>query len=257
MSKNVIKRSLLLFIIISFSHFAFSQKADSTKVASHFGGNITVTNNGVSLIPNLTLGKPAVMFDMNVGRRLTFEPQFRFALEGKPWTFIFWLRYKLYEGDRFRINIGAHPAFAFRNNTFIVDSVLKDYTTVHRYLAGEIYPSWSISNSISTGVHFLHAYCVEKEGIKHTSMITMRLNFTNIKLSEQFYMRLYPQVYYLRMDKNDGFYFTSSLTLARKDFPVSVSSLISSPFKTDIHQDKNFIWNVSLTCSFNKEYVEK
>jgi hypothetical protein len=59
------------------------------------------------------------------------------------------------------------------------------------------------------------------------------------------------------MDDMDGFYYTSTITLARKDFPLSVSSLISTPFKTSIPQDKNFIWNVSLTYSFNKEYVEK
>jgi len=248
---------IIVFVLSGFTCLSFSQEKQSTKTPGHLGGAVTITNNGVSLIPNLTLGKPAALFDMTVGRRLTFEPQFRFALEGKPWTFILWWRYKLYEGGKFRINIGAHPAFAFRNNTFLVDSVSKDFTTVQRYLAGEIYPSYSISKNISTGVHLLHAYCVEKEGIKHTSMVTMRLNFTNIKISDQFYMRFYPQVYYLRMDENDGFYFTSTLTLARKDFPLLVSSLVSTPFQTTIPQDKNFIWNVSLTYSFNKEYVEK
>lgn len=138
-----------------------------------------------------------------------------------------------------------------------MDSALKDFTTVNRYLAGEIYPNYSISKNISTGLHLLHAYCLEKDAIKHTSMITLRLNFNNIKLSERFYMRLYPQVYYLRMDDNDGFYFTSTLTLAKKDFPLSVSSLVSTPFQTTIPQDKNLIWNVSLTYSFNKEYIAK
>jgi len=37
-----------------------------------------------------TLGKPAAIFDLSVGNeRLAFEPQFRFSLEGKPWSFIF------------------------------------------------------------------------------------------------------------------------------------------------------------------------
>jgi hypothetical protein len=34
-----------------------------------------------------------------------------------------------------------------------------------------------------------------------------RTNFTNIRLSEQFFMRFNPQIYYLKMDKDDGFYF--------------------------------------------------
>jgi hypothetical protein len=135
-------RLVLLIFLAVLVYPAFSQTTDNIKIPGHLGGAVTITNNGVSLVPNLTLGKPAAIFDMNVGRRLTFEPQFRFALEGKPWTFILWWRYKLYEGEKFRINIGAHPAFAFRDNTFLVDSVSKDFITVSRYLAGEIYTSY-------------------------------------------------------------------------------------------------------------------
>ncbi|MCJ7449684.1 MAG: hypothetical protein MUO72_18560 [Bacteroidales bacterium] len=59
------------------------------------------------------------------------------------------------------------------------------------------------------------------------------------------------------MDENDGFYFTSSLTLARRNFPVSISSLINTPIQTNVPASKNFLWNVSLIYAFNKEYVEK
>jgi hypothetical protein len=250
-------RAFLILVLSGFTYLSFSQATESIKVAGHFGGAITVTNNGISLIPNLTLGKPAAILDIKVGRRLTFEPQFRFALEGKPWAILFWWRYKLLESGKFNINIAAHPSLSFRNKFFIVDEVPKEVMTVYRYLAGDISPIYSISKNISTGIHFLHSYCLEKDAIKHTSMLAYRLNFTNIKLSERFYMCFYPQVYYLRMDKNDGLYFSSTLTIAIKDFPISVSSLISIPFQTTIQQDRNFIWNMSLTYTFNKEYVEK
>jgi hypothetical protein len=84
-------RLLLLWVLLLFNHLAFSQEADSTKAVYHFGGAVTVTNNGISLLPTFSLDKPAVMFDMSVGgKKLSFEPQFRFSLEGKPWAFIFW-----------------------------------------------------------------------------------------------------------------------------------------------------------------------
>jgi hypothetical protein len=90
MSGNILIRALLLFVLLSLFHFSFPQKTDSTKIARHIGGAVTVTNNGISLIPNFTLGKPAAIFDLSVGgKKLSFEPQFRFALEGKPWSFIF------------------------------------------------------------------------------------------------------------------------------------------------------------------------
>ena len=79
-------RKASLFIILStFTLFSFSQNADSIKVAGHFGGAVTVTSKGISTIPSFTLGKPAITFDLSMGKeKLSFEPQFRFALEGKP-----------------------------------------------------------------------------------------------------------------------------------------------------------------------------
>jgi len=71
---SVTKSASLFIVLLSLTYVSFSQKADSKKVPGHFGGAVSITNNGVSLIPNLTLGKPAAVFDMNVGKRLTFEP---------------------------------------------------------------------------------------------------------------------------------------------------------------------------------------
>jgi len=67
----------LLFLMVSiFTHDASAQEGDSTKTINHFGGAVTVTNNGISLLPTFSLGKPAVMFDMSAGnRKLSFEPQ--------------------------------------------------------------------------------------------------------------------------------------------------------------------------------------
>jgi hypothetical protein len=100
MLNKLINRLFLLLILINFSHFAFSQKADSTKVVSRFGGAVTVTNKGISIVPNLTLGKPAVIFDLSAGKRkLSFEPSLRFALEGKPWSFLFWWCVAIWPGS--------------------------------------------------------------------------------------------------------------------------------------------------------------
>ncbi|GEM_PF-2725101 len=50
MTKNLIKRAFLLIGVLNLSLSAFSQNSDSTKVANYFGGGVTVTNNGISLI---------------------------------------------------------------------------------------------------------------------------------------------------------------------------------------------------------------
>ena len=95
------KLALLLLVFFNLSYTMFSQITDTTKVVRNFGATITATNNGISLIPTFSLGKPTVMFDLSMGKKITFEPQFRFSAEGRPWSFFFWGRYKLVNTSRF------------------------------------------------------------------------------------------------------------------------------------------------------------
>ena len=255
-SDNLIKKALLFFVLSIFTHCAFSQKADSTKSVYHFGGGVIVTNNGISLLPNLTLGKPAVIFDMSMGGRLSFEPQFRFSFEGKPWTFLFWWRYKLLETEKLRMNIGVHPAILFASDTSTINGFSEDVLVSKRYLAGEISPNYLLTENISIGMYYLYSLGFDAGTTNNVHFITINCKFLNIRLFEQFYMNFHPQAYYLRMDEDDGYYVTSTLTLARKKFPISISSIINKTIQTNIAASKDFVWNVSLIYSFNKEYVK-
>lgn len=171
----------------------YPQKTDSTKIVRHIGGAVTVTNNGISLIPNFTLDKPAAIFDLSVGgKKLSFEPQFRFALEGKPWSFIFWWRYKLVETNKFQVSVGAHPAILFSTRIFMVDSVSNEILASQRYLAGEISPNYLLTKNIGVGIYYLYSHGFDKDTIGNTHFISLRCNFSNIKLSKQFFMRFNP-----------------------------------------------------------------
>jgi hypothetical protein len=251
-----LKKMLFFLIFLNLSFIAFSQKADSSKVVSSFGGAVTVTNNGISFIPTFTLGKPAMIFDMTVGRKLSFEPQFRFALEGKPWSFIFWWRYKLIKTDKVAVTIGAHPAILFKTMTETTDGVSNEYIRAQRNVAAEISPNYFLAKNISVGMYYLYGYSLESFAVRNTHFLTFNASISNIRLPYQLYMKFTPQVYYLNMDKQDGFYCSSVFTLARRNFPVSVSSLINKAIQTNI-TSKDLIWNVSLIYSFNNEYVKK
>ncbi len=255
--KNPIKRLLLLIIFLILTHLAYSQKVDSVKFVNHFGGGVSITNNGISLLPNLTLGEPAMIFDMSVGRRLSFEPQFRFSLEGKPWTFLFWWRYKLIETEKVRMNIGAHPAILFAQDTSTINGSVEDILISKRYVAGEISPSYLLTKNISIGIYYLYSHGFDAGTTKNVHFVTINFKLANIKLFGQFYMNFHPQAYYLRMDENDGYYITSTWTLARKNFPLSISGIINKTVQTNIAASKSIVWNISLNYSFNKEYVKK
>ena len=254
MQKNL---GLLFAIFLLLTHSGFSQNSDSTKVVSHFGGAVTVTNNGISFIPTFSLSKPAVIFDLSVGNRLSFEPQFRFSLTGKPWSFLFWWRYKLLKKDRFSMNLGTHLGLSFKTVTETTNGITTEDITAKRYLAGEVVPNYNLTKDLSIGLYYLYSRGVDDGTTKNTHFLTLNTNFSRISLSKQFYLKFTPQVYYLILDQRDGFYFSSALTLANKKIPLSISSVINKIIQTNIPASQNFVWNVSLIYSFNNNYAKR
>jgi hypothetical protein len=248
---------VVVIIFLLFSQYSFSQKVDSTKSISHFSGSVNITNNGISVVPTFSLGKPAVIINLSVGKtKLSFEPDIRFSLTGKPWSFLFWWRYKLVQNNKWRISTGAHPALNFRTETDSSNGVLKERIVARRYLAAELSPHYLISKNISVGMYYLYSHGIDAGTIKNTHFITINSNFSNIKLTKQFFMKFMPQLYYLKLDELDGFYYTATTTLAKKNCPLSLSGIINKTITSSIANNKNFVWNVSLVYSFNKKYIK-
>ena len=127
---------------------------------------------------------------------------------------------------------------------------------VQRYLAGEIVPTWLITKNIGLGIYYLPSIGLQEDGVKYTNYLAMRGYFSNIRLSDQLYMRFNPQIYYLKMDADDGFYASATLTLARRNFPLSISTLFNKTLQTEITAGEDFIWNVSLIYTFNNKYAK-
>ncbi|MFM7193743.1 MAG: hypothetical protein ACKOYP_03045, partial [Bacteroidota bacterium] len=90
--------------------------------------------------------------------------------------------------------------------------------------------------------------------IKSTNFITINANFNYIPVSEQLFFRFNPQVFYLKMDSRDGYYITSTLTLAKKQSPWALQSIVNQALRTNIITKSDFIWNVSLIYSFRSEF---
>jgi hypothetical protein len=249
---------LILILILNICSVSNAQEPSKQTPSGHFGGSVTATTNGISFIPYISLGKPAVIFDMFVGKKkLSFEPQFRFASDGKPWAFVFWWRYKLLNTGKFQLNLAGHPSVVFKTISIPDNGGLKNINVAHQYLAGEVYPSYSIFKNVSAGIYYFYSRGLDRDITQNTNMFSLRLNFTNIKISDQFYLRFNPQVYLLKLDDKTGSYFSESVSLFKKNFPISVSSLINKSIRTNIPAKSNFLWNISLVYSFNQEYYKK
>lgn len=222
--------------------FLAAHQGDTTDLRLHAAGAVTVTSNGISLIPALTLGKPAGILDVAIGRRgWSFAPQFRWALEGRPWAFIFWGRYRFPTGDKFHFVVGAHPAFSFKT--------VSGEIVARRYFATEVAPSYTLTRHLDLGAYYFYSKGIDDESIQNTHMIAARGWLTNIPIARDFAVHFAPQLYYLAMDGDDGTYFTSTLSLSHRKLPISLASLITEPIQSDIAGGQEFLWNVSVVYS--------
>ena len=239
---------LNLFFLFTTLH-SFSQKIDSLKNIVHFKGAATITNNGISLIPTFSLGKPAAIFDFFVTKnRLSFEPQLRFAIkDAKPWSFIFWVRYKMVNTSKFKMSIGAHPSFVFQNTSIVENNISKNVILTRRFLTTELFPNYVLSKNVSVGLYYLYGHGLDETAHNHFLAITGSIS--NIKLSKKYLLKAVPQFYYLRLTGNDGIYVTSTLTLSKKGCPFAVQSIINQKIKSNI-VSSSFVWNASVIYSF-------
>jgi hypothetical protein len=248
---------IFVIVFLLLTHFSFSQKADSIKYTNSVSGSVSVTNNGISIVPTFSLGKPAAIFMLSARKnRFSFDPDIRFSMSGKPWSFLFWARYKLADKDKFKMSAGTNLGINFRRTVLLINGDSSELNVARRYLAGELYPRVFITKNISVGIYYLYSNGLDEGTIGTTHFVTFNINFTKIKLSDQVFINVNPQLYYLKLDDEGGFFITSSLTVAKKNFPFSVSSIINKRIESNIPGTKDFVWNISLVYSFSKKFLK-
>lgn len=231
---------------------AFSQSSDSLKapLALTAHANLQFTNNGLSLFPNFALGKPAIIVNLSVGKKgIYFEPELRWGLNGKPWSYIYWLRYKYNKSEKFGLNLGAHPAYIVRETEIQTNGVTELRYVMQRYVAAEIAPTYNFSHKFQLGIYALFGKRIGDYGIKKNQFFSIQPKFPHIGLNKKYYLSFYPQFFYLKIEENKGTYFSESLILSKKNLPINLSSVITYKIKSDIAGD-NLVWNIALNFKF-------
>ena len=234
---------------------SFAQPKDST---FFFRTDLTITNNGFSIIPAFTLGKPAGFLDMKMGnKRLSFEPQFRFALEGRPWSLIFIYRYKLVKKSKFQLTLGGHlPGLNFVTRTVSIDGIDENLSVARRFLAGEIMPSYTLSKKSSIGLYLIRGHGFQKHGPQNSLFLSLQGNFTKLKLLGKSYFSFHPQAFYLKVDNNDGYYVNATTVFGIHDFPLTISGIVNKAIESSIPA-QDFDWSLNLVYTLNKNFVIK
>jgi hypothetical protein len=247
--KRNLQTALLVILILCFTEAGFSQGGSTDKL--DLSGTISVMNDGISTVPSLALGKPAMIYNLSVGKRFRFEPELRFSMEGKPWSFLFWFRYDVVKNDKFSFRIGAHPAYSFRTVPALINNSeqSEDVIEARRFLAGDLNTSYAVNERLDIGVYYLGAHGFESSVPDYTHFLSFYSSIPNISLFSDLYLNLRPQFYYLRIDEIDGFYASTNIALGVGELPVTVSTTINKVIDTKI-ENTDPLWNISLNYSF-------
>lgn len=258
MVKVIIRYALLGAAFSTLPTFLFAQETDTTTASLIIAGKIDVTNNGFSFVPAFSLGEPAAIVDLSVRwKRFSFEPQFRSSLKGKPWSYIFIYRYKIITDKKFQFTIGAQlPSMVFTDKTTTSGGITSTSLAANRFIVGELITSYSINTKVNIGMFYLYSHGVQEDTFQDGHFLSLRAAFSKIKLSKQFQMNFAPQLFYLRLDENDGYYFSGNLSIEKTNFPISIGSMMYKAFRTDV-AGKDFDWNISLIYSFNKTFTQQ
>jgi hypothetical protein len=248
-----IKIKALLIVVCSLYCSSVNAQRDST---FYFRADLSITNNGFSIIPAFTLGEPAAFLDMRMGnKRLSFEPQFRYALEGRPWSFVFIYRYKAIIKPKFQLTFGGHlPGLNYITRTVVVNGIEDQLSVARRFLALEILPTYKFSDNRSVSIYFLRGHGFQNHGPQNSTFLSLQGNFNKIKLAGKTYLSLNPQAFYLKLDADDGYYVNLTTTLGIKDFPLTISSIVNKAIESDIPA-QDFDWNVSLVYTLDKQFT--
>ncbi len=245
---------IALLVLIGISSSVFAQNGENDKT-SNFSGAVTIQSKGISTIPNLTLGKPAIIFDMKVGRKLTFEPQFRFSLEnGKPWAAVFWWRYNESLSNKFNLNVSTNYSLSFKSVEDPLSESSQELIRAGRYVVGTLTPSYQLTKNFGISVFLFYARGLDYYVAENTYMASFRPSFTNVPITKNISAQIISQIYYLNMNNNSGVFANSTLSLSKEDCPISIAGLISKTVDSSIPSDYDLLWNVSMTYSFGNNY---
>jgi hypothetical protein len=243
-------------IILSFLfHQNFAQKSDSTQAISSFSGSVGLTNNGFSIIPTFSLNSPAVMINLAWRKnKLSFEPDFRLVPDASKGSLLFWLRYRLVEEKKFSLRVGVHPAFSLIRKTITENGADKEITEMLRFAAVEVVPNYQITPNWSIGAMYLNGNGLQKHGPQTTHVLFLNTVISNINLGGDFRFQFIPVIYFLNLDGNTGDYFTATAIFSKKSSPFTLQGTINQTLKSNIPNNRDFMWNVMLSYRFYKNY---
>lgn len=243
-----------IIICLSIHCCLFANSQTGERPETIISGSVSLTNNGISFVPNFSLEQPAAFLNLTLEKgRFSFEPEFTFSLEeARAWYQVYWLRYKILNEGKLKLRAGGHLGLNFAK---ILDAPDNEVIKTERYLVAELAPNYEYSENSSVGIQYMIArgYDIINQDIQH--FLSLNANFNDIRISESMYMEISPQVFYLAtFGPGEGYYAATGIKFSKTNFPLSLSTVMNKTLTSDI-AGKDFLWNMTLTYDFRKGKV--
>ena len=224
---------------------------DSTKVKPHLSGVIILTSNGISQIPAYSLDKPAIsaFFYLKI-KRFSYEPDINYGIDGRPWGMGNSFMYLIIDKKKLKLKSGGALGLAFSYPDVLQGGTVVKQNKAERYLIVKIIPQYLFSERSSLSFIYWNAHNLEKESIKLINYLSAVVSIVNVPVGKKMYCSLFPQVFYLKVDGQDGLFFSPTVGFGIKNFPMSLSSQINTTITTNMNPDPGFKWNVALNYNF-------
>jgi hypothetical protein len=135
----------------------------------------------------------------------------------------------------------------------MINGIEEELSVARRFLAAEIIPVYKISSRSSVGLYYLRGHGFQKHGPQNSNFLSLQGNFSKIKLAGKTYFSFNPQVFYLKVDEDDGFYINATTTFGIRDFPVTISGIVNQAIESTIPA-QDFDWSINLIYTVDKQF---
>jgi hypothetical protein len=247
------KAMLPIFILIPALLFSkqgmtapcLQDRTDSLRDSLVFHANVAISKIGLSPIPVQPSGYPCASASLSAKKRnWSYDPDFTFTLNAKPWMINNWIHYRLTNKKKLKICAGINPFLYFSSaNTYLKKQVM----TTNKNLSAELFADYQLSKRWSVNIDYRYDrgfnnmvmtgnfFCASISTIQNLSAST------NIRLNAH-------AIYFDFPCHFQGLFSAWEITLTRKRYPLSLSLQVIQPVACKLN-NAAFLWNTWLVIS--------
>lgn len=135
----------------------------------------------------------------------------------------------------------------------IIDGVNTRITEMLRFGAFEVVPSYQFNPHFGVSTMYLEGHGLQSHGPQTTRVLFLNANLTNLRIGKNFRAYAFPSIFFLNTDGYTGSYFTATAGISHVKYPFALQTTINQAFKSNIPDNQQFMWNITLNYSFRAE----